>query len=145
MWAVFTILNRRLAQGRPPALIACGMLLFGFFFMLPIFLFQGGWREFDGLSYDTWFALLFVGVLSTAAAYLLYTHALTKAEASRLAAIQNIEPVIAVGAAAIILREAITGTLLIGGAAILVGVYLAERFASGRNRMLKKPSFNRIR
>lgn len=144
MWAVFTILNRRLSQGRPPILIAGGMLIFGFLFLLPVFVFQGSWGEFSNLSGSVWFALFFVGVLSTAAAYLLYTQALAMVEASRLAAIQNIEPVIAVSAAAMILQEAITGVLLIGGGAILAGVYMAEHFAPGRKQMIVKVSLNKI-
>jgi drug/metabolite transporter (DMT)-like permease len=129
MWAVFTILTRWLVQGRPPTLITSGMLAFGWVFMLPLFYRQGGLGQLIGLSSTTWWALIFTGVLSTAGAYLLYSHALKQAEASRLAAIQNIEPVIALVAAALILQEVVTVALLVGGAAIISGVYLAERNA----------------
>jgi drug/metabolite transporter (DMT)-like permease len=138
MWAVFSILNRKLAKGYPPLMVTCGMLSFGFLTMFPIFLLSGSWQEFNNLSANTWFALLFVGIFCTAGAYLLYTHALKLAEASRLAAIQNIEPVIAVAAAVIILHESISEALLLGGSAILVGVYLAERYAPGRVKPLKQ-------
>jgi drug/metabolite transporter (DMT)-like permease len=47
--------------------------------------------------------------------------------ASRLSAIQNIEPLIATLAAVLILDEAISNSLLIGGVAIFAGVYLAEK------------------
>jgi drug/metabolite transporter (DMT)-like permease len=144
MWAIFSIMNRKLAQGFPPLLMTCGMLFFGFLAMLPIFLINGSWQEFYNLSGDTWFALLFVGIFCTAGAYLLYTHALKLAEASRLAAIQNIEPVIAVGAAVVILHESITGVLLIGGGAILIGVYLAERFAPTRNKPINQILYNKV-
>jgi drug/metabolite transporter (DMT)-like permease len=70
-----------------------------------------------------------VGVFSTAITYLLYSHALKLAPASRLSAIQNIEPLIASLAAFLILGETITSSLISGGLAILVGVYLAEKRA----------------
>ncbi|MFU8771916.1 MAG: DMT family transporter [Anaerolineales bacterium] len=143
MWAVFTILNRKLAKGYPPLIVTTGMLYFGFLVMLPIFLLNRGWQEFYTLSSDTWFALLFLGVFCTAGAFLLYTHALKLEEASRLAAIQNIEPVIAVTAAVIILHETVSDVLIFGGAAIIIGVYLAERFAPGRLKTINQFVYNK--
>ncbi|MBE0408515.1 MAG: DMT family transporter [Anaerolineales bacterium] len=143
MWAVFSILNRKLAKGYPPVIISTGMLFFGFFVMLPIFLLNRGWQEFYALSSETWFALLFLGGFCTAGAFLLYTHALKLEEASRLAAIQNIEPVIAVTAAVIILNETISDVLIFGGAAIIIGVYLAERFAPGRLKSINQFVYNK--
>jgi drug/metabolite transporter (DMT)-like permease len=128
-WAVFTILNRVVVRGRPPLLVSSGMLAFGCLFMLPWFAAVQGWRELPGLSASAWGSVAFTGLFSTALAYLLYAQALKLAPASRLAAIQNIEPPIGVAAAALILGEPLTWALLAGGAAILAGVYLAERFA----------------
>jgi drug/metabolite transporter (DMT)-like permease len=130
-WAVFTILNRAVVRGRPPLLVSAGMLAFGGLFMLPWFAAVGGWRELPGLSAAAWGSVIFVGFFSTALAYLLYAQALKLAPASRLAAIQNIEPLIGVAAAYFILSEPVTWALLAGGAAILGGLYLAERFAPG--------------
>lgn len=128
-WASFTILNRVVVQGRPPLLVSAGMLAFGCLFMLPWFAAVQGWRELPSLSLPAWGAVAFTGLFSTALAYLLYAQALQLAPASRLAAIQNIEPLIGMAAAALILSEPVTDALLAGGAAILAGVYLAERFA----------------
>ncbi len=127
VWAVFTIMSRAVVRGRPSALITTGMMFFGWSFSLPVFLAQRGWQEIPGLSLTGWGALLFTGVLSTAASFLLYSHALKQAPASRLAAIQNIEPLIATAAAVLVLNETVSTAFLIGAAAILSGVYLAER------------------
>jgi drug/metabolite transporter (DMT)-like permease len=126
-WAFFTILNRRVVVGRPPISVSAGMMIFGFLFMLPLFVFQRGWQEIPGISLTGWGAILYTAVLSSALAFLLYAHALKLAPASRLAAIQNIEPLIAAGAAVLILNETITWPLAAGGLAIVFGVYLAER------------------
>jgi drug/metabolite transporter (DMT)-like permease len=130
-WAAFSILNRYFVKGRPPALLAAGMMTFGWLFLLPLFVAQAGWLEFSRLSVTGWGAVGLTGVLSTAAAYLLYTHALKLAPASRLAAIQTIEPIIAIIAAGLVLAEAVTLPLAAGGVAILTGVYLAERNTAG--------------
>jgi drug/metabolite transporter (DMT)-like permease len=129
VWAVYSILTRFVVRGRPSSLVAFGMMIWGLVFVSPLFIAQSGWRELSGLTPQIWGALLYVGVMSTALAYLLYSHALKHAPASRLAAIQNIEPVLAVIAAVIILNEALTWWLFAGGAAILGGLFLAEKHA----------------
>jgi drug/metabolite transporter (DMT)-like permease len=129
IWAVYTVLTRKLVVDRPPILIAGGMLFFGWLFSMPVWIFQEGWLEIPQFSPDAWIALLCVGIFSTAVTYLLYSHALKLAPASRLSAIQNIEPLIATLAALLILDEPITIALLVGGLAILIGVFLAEKRA----------------
>ena len=130
VWAVYTVLTRKLIVDRPPTLIAGGMLFFGWLLTMPVWILQQGWRELPQISASAWGALLLVGIFSTAVTYLLYSHALKLAPASRLSAIQNIEPLIATLAAFLILDETITSALLIGGLAILLGVYLAEKRAA---------------
>ncbi len=127
MWAVYTILNRFVVQDQPPALATCGIMLVGMIFMLPFFITGQGWQELTQLSATGWESLTFVGVFGTAGAYWMYSRALKRSTASSLAAVQNLEPLLAVAAAALIINEAITAALLVGGAAILCGVYLAER------------------
>jgi len=129
VWAVFSVLSRRMTRDRPPILMTAGMMAFGCLFNLPAFLLTGGWQEIPGLSPQGWVMLAYICFLSTAAAYLLYNHALKQAPASRLAAIQNLEPLIASAVAPWVLHEALTGGLLVGGAAIIAGTTLAERGA----------------
>ena len=131
VWAGFSILSRYIVKDRAPSLMAAGMMAFGCLFLLPVFVVQRGWMELAHLSAPVWTAMGLLGVLCTAVAYLLYTHALKLVPASRLAAIQAIEPLIAVIAAGMILSEVLSPALAAGGASILLGVYLAERYAPG--------------
>ena len=136
VWAVYSIMSRSIVQGRPPILITTGMMLTGWLISLPVFFTQRGWLEIPGLSPTGWGAVLFTGILSTAASFLLYNHALKHAPASRLAAIQNIEPVIASITAVWILGETISPGFVLGGSAILCGVLLAERQPAGKDKSL---------
>jgi drug/metabolite transporter (DMT)-like permease len=135
VWASFSILNRYIVRDRPPTLIAAGMMAFGTLFVLPVFLAQSGWKELSRVSGSVWVAIFLLAVFCTALAYMLYAHALTLAPVSRLAAIQTIEPLIAVGVAALVLGEVITPALAMGGSAILLGIYLAERNAGFQRPM----------
>ena len=107
--------------------MATGMMFTGWMICLPIFFVQRGWQEIPGISLTGWAALLFTGIMSTAASFLLYTHALKQAPASRLAAIQNVEPLIATVTAMLVLGERVSWAFMLGGAAIFLGVLLAER------------------
>jgi len=127
VWAIYSIMSRAIVQGRPPALITTGMMFSGWLISLPVFILQRGWQEIPGLSSTGWGALLFTGIMSTAVSFLLYNHALKHAPASRLAAIQNIEPIIATATAVLVLDEKINAAFILGGCAILIGVILAER------------------
>ena len=127
VWAVYSIMSRSIGQGRPPALITTGMMFSGWLISLPVFFLQRGWQEIPGISPTGWGALLFTGIMSSAVSFLLYNHALKHAPASRLAAIQNIEPLIATVTAVAVLGETISPPFVLGGLAILCGVILAER------------------
>ncbi|WP_437276539.1 DMT family transporter [Sorangium sp. So ce375] len=139
-WAALTILNRRVVADRPPVLVTAGMFFFGLLFTLPFFFAQQGWRELGQVSALGWGCLLAIGLICTAAAYLLNSHALKHISASRVAVIQNIEPISAVVGAALFLDEAVTGTMLLGGAAIMIGVVLSERAASVVSDLSPAPS-----
>lgn len=129
VWALLTILSKRAAAGRPAMLVTAGMFFFGTLFAAPLFIYQQGWRDLTAVSAGGWGAILFTSLVCTAGAYLLNTHALKTLPAARVALIQNIEPLVAVAAANLVLGEAITLAMAAGGAAILGGVALAERTA----------------
>jgi drug/metabolite transporter (DMT)-like permease len=131
VWAVFIILSKRVVRHRPAALVTSGIFFFGMLFTLPFFLIEQSWLEIPRLSLRGWGAMLYVGILSTALAYLLNSHALKHISASRVAVIQNIEPLSAMVAAILILNESMSSAMVLGGAAILSGVYLAERNVAG--------------
>lgn len=127
VWALLTILSKRAVENRPPLLVTTMMFLFGGLFITPLFVMQQGWRELATVSATGWMAIAFTSIVCTAGAYLLTTWALKHITASRVALIQNIEPLTAVIVAALLLNEVVTPAMLLGGAAILGGVYLAER------------------
>lgn len=130
VWAAFTIINKNVVMGRPSTVVTAGMFFFGGLFALPLFIAQQGWRELPHLSGFGWLAVLYVGGVSSAVAYLINSHALKHIAAARVAVIQNLESVIATAAAVVFLGERVTGLMLVGGAAIMAGVYWAERGAT---------------
>jgi threonine/homoserine efflux transporter RhtA len=76
-------------------------------------------------------AVAYLGVLCSAATYLLYNYALNTLAASQVTAFLNLVPVAGAGAAALLLAEHLQPTQLLGGAIILAGVALT---AAGNTR-----------
>jgi drug/metabolite transporter (DMT)-like permease len=74
-----------------------------------------------------WWALAFVVVLGSVVPFLLYAWALTALAASRVAAFGYLQPMIATGLGIWLLAEKLTVKVVVGGALILLGVYLTER------------------
>jgi drug/metabolite transporter (DMT)-like permease len=79
------------------------------------------------LSPKAWGGLTFLIVFGSVIPYLLFAYVLTKLAASRAAAFNYLQPVIASALGIWLLSERLTSKVLIGGALILAGVYLTER------------------
>ncbi|MUM77254.1 EamA family transporter [Pseudodesulfovibrio sp. F-1] len=74
-----------------------------------------------------WACLVFLGVLATGLAYFWYYRAISVIGASRAGIFINTVPVFAVIMGALILREPIHLSLLLGGTMVVSGVYLTNR------------------
>jgi len=79
------------------------------------------------VTVGAWGGLAFMVVLGTVVAYLFYAFALTELAASRVAAFNYLQPVVAALLGTWLLAEKITLRVILSGTMILLGVYLAER------------------
>ncbi|MGE5249990.1 MAG: DMT family transporter [Bacteroidota bacterium] len=130
-WAVYTVLSRRELERHPAARMMFYLMLFGWLFVnVWIFGFGPGLSELAGLSAKAWAAILVLGVFGSGLAYIAYYDALQALPASQLGAFLNIEPLVTTLMAAAMIGEAITSVTLLGGAVILLGVYLVNRRAA---------------
>jgi DME family drug/metabolite transporter len=80
--------------------------------------------DFAPKSRAAWGALLFLAVVPTYAAYLLYAAGLRRVEATRAATVATIEPVVAAVAAYVAFGERLSPMGYVGGAVVLGGVLL---------------------
>ena len=71
-----------------------------------------------------WLVLLFLGVVPTYGAYLLYSFGLARVEATRAATVATLEPVVAAALAYAVWGEALRGLGYVGAALVLAGVLL---------------------
>ena len=75
-------------------------------------------------SATAWLVLLFLAVVPTYGAYLLYSFGLARLEATRAATVATLEPVAAAALAYVVWGEALRGVGYVGAALVLAGVLL---------------------
>ncbi len=95
--------------------------------LLPVAIWCGVRLDWHSVGWPAWIGLAYMAAISSVAAYTLFYWALRYMEASRVSAVNYFQPLGAILVAAMFLGEIPTRHLVLGGAMILLGVYMAER------------------
>ncbi len=142
-WAVFSVLSRRGLQGHPPARMMFYVMTLGWLFTTALFLAGPAPHALPRFTREGWIAAVFLGVVCSGIAYVFWYDALEVLPASQAGAFLYLEPLVAVLVAAFVLGEPVGVASLLGGAIILLGVWLVSRpFAPGASptRPPERPS-----
>jgi drug/metabolite transporter (DMT)-like permease len=131
-WAVFSVLSRRGLQDHPANVMMFFVMSFGWLFTSILFFAGPGLAEISAFTPAGWSGILFLGLACTGLAYVFWYDGLRALPAPQIGALLYLEPLVAVGVAALVLSEPVLSSSLFGGAGILLGVYLVERAANGR-------------
>jgi drug/metabolite transporter (DMT)-like permease len=127
-WAIFTILSRRGLKTYSAGLMMFYVMAFGWLFSSGLFLAGHGWTSIPLLKLDGWLAVLFLGIFCSGIAYIFWYDALKVLPVAQVGTFLYIEPVVTVIVSAFLLTtDRITVASLLGGAIILLGVWLVNR------------------
>lgn len=126
-WAVFSVLSRRGLSRFKPAWMMLWVMGIGWLLSNPLFFIGNGLADIARLTPDGWWAVLFLGVICSAVAYIFWYDALAVLPATQVGAFIYLEPLVTVIVAALMLGEPITWASLAGGAVITLGVFLVQR------------------
>lgn len=127
-WAVFSALSRRGLQRFPAAQMMFYVMTSGWLLTTIFFLSGPGFSEIALLDSDGWVGVLFLGVACSGIAYIGWYDALQILPASQAGAFIYLEPVVTVIVSSAVLSEPVDPASLLGGAIILIGVWLVNRF-----------------
>ncbi|MNN70882.1 putative DMT superfamily transporter inner membrane protein [compost metagenome] len=95
------------------------------------------WQVLAQLSPGQVISLLYLGVLGSALAYIWYYDGIRRIGATRSGAFIALNPLTAVILGALLLGEPMTGAMYLGGAVILLGIYLCNKaFAATAKRRI---------
>lgn len=135
--AFYTIRGKVLLVKYSPLLITAASIVISMLFWTPVAgweIVKTGWHQ-PGLV--AWLSIFWMGIMSTAVAYLMWFQGLAKVEGSAAAATLFIQPLLGTVLAIVLLHEQLTAMTIIGGMLIIVSVYLISFKAgarTGKNR-----------
>ena len=98
-------------------------------------------------SLQGWLGTLFLGVVASALAFVVYSRALRELDASLVGAYLNLDPIVGVLTAVLFLGETLGAWQILGGVIALAGMWLAssregpdgEEFSNARTWWVKPP------
>ncbi len=126
-WAVFSILSRRGLKNHPSTRMTFWVMTIGWLITSVAFFVGRQYTEIQLLDARGWVAMIFLGIFTTGLAYIAWFDALSQLPAAQTGAFLFVEPLTSMVVAAVILNEAITWASILGGAIILVGIWLVNR------------------
>lgn len=126
-WAAYTVLGRPVVQRLGPLPATAGAMLLGGLMLLPPFAATGGAADLAHLTAVGWAGVLFLGLACSGLGYLLWYAALERLQATRVAALLYLEPLVTLAAAVLLLGEPVGLFTVLGGALVLGGVALVQR------------------
>ena len=126
-WAVFSILSRRGLKQHPSTMMTLWVMTIGWLITSLAFFANKGYVEFPQLDARGWTAMIFLGIFTTGFAYIAWFDALSQLPAAQTGAFLFVEPLTSMVVASIILNEKITLVSVLGGAVILIGIWMVNR------------------
>lgn len=132
-WAVFSILSRWGLQRYSAAGMMFYVMFFGWIFTTIFFVSSSGYEQIPQLTWQGWLAILYLGVACSGLAYIFWFDALQVIPASQVGSFLYIEPLVAMVIAWFLLQEQVLFVSILGGFAIIMGVWLVNRRAGRSN------------
>jgi drug/metabolite transporter (DMT)-like permease len=127
VFAIYTVLVKEVANQFDSLTLNTLIFVLGAIMMLPFCAHAVVVTNWAALRMEAWWGLAFIIIFGSVISYLVFAYVMTELAASRAAAFNYLQPVIASGLGIWILFERLTSKVLIGGGFILAGVYLTER------------------
>lgn len=120
-YASFTVLGKPLVHKYGPATVTILAGLIGTAMMTPL-LSGSFFSQVGSLSFDGWVGVVYLSLLSTVFGYLMFFTLVSRGAVTRLAIQLYLIPVVSIVGGALLLGEAITVSVLVGGAMMLTAI-----------------------
>jgi len=125
--ALYNVLSRPFMQRSSPLAYATAGMAFGGGVNAILVLQSGGFAAVASFGAAQWAAVLYLGVFAGALGFYLWVYALERASPTRVANTITVSPIAAALLGAVLLGEPIGASLLIGIAAVALGIWIAAR------------------
>lgn len=129
-WVLYTTEGRPFASSYGPVRATAWSMVAAAVLTLPLAPFALRPVTVLNASFTAQACVLYLALLTSVVAYLLWYYALSKVPASKVAIFSNLQPVATALAAWALLGEALHGALAVGGVLVIAGVRLTQRAAT---------------
>jgi len=126
VWASYTVLGKPIVAkyGAIPATIV--ILLVGSVMGLPILIPSALVQDYSQVTWVGWSSVLYAGIISTAASYVIWFALLKRVDPSQVAILTTPQPIVTTLLSAIFLGEVIRLPLIVGGLLVIGGIVMME-------------------
>ncbi len=125
-FAIWTVQGKLLVASVPPVVVTTASIAAGLLYLLPATAVELALTGLPRISPLGWFAVLYLGIMSSALTLFLWNFALSVVDASLAAVYINLVPVIGLVFAALY-GETVAAVQVVGGGLAMAGVWLSER------------------
>lgn len=126
-FAVFTVFGKEATSRHDSLTVNTVGYASGALAATPLLIYASQGFDFGAVGVPGWSMMIYMALLPSVLCYLIFYHALTRIDASRVAAFSYAQPVIASLTGLAVLREPITLPVATGGMLVLSGVWLTGR------------------
>jgi len=126
-WGIYSMVNKKISLNYSPLMTILYLFIMMAVIIIPFTVNNSSTKSVINLSGVGWIAILFLGLLCSGAAYVIWAYALREMESAKVGAYLYFEPFVTVIAAWVFLKEDITLLMILSGLIITAGVFLVNK------------------
>ena len=126
-WGVYSMVNKKISLSYSPLMTILYLFLMMAIIIIPFNINENSVNSVIHLSAVGWISILFLGLLCSGVAYVIWAQALRDIESAKVGAFLYFEPIVTVIAAWFFLNESITVLMIVSGIIITIGVLLVNK------------------
>jgi drug/metabolite transporter (DMT)-like permease len=127
VWAHYSVSARPLVKVYSPLKFSAVTISLGTLFSLPLSFSSLKAIPSAAISARSWGLLVFAGIIPMAAGLIIWFNSVKRVGNSQTAVYSNLQPVLAMGFAHLLLNDSVSGGLAAGAALVLVGIFLTRK------------------
>ena len=126
-WGIYSMVNKKISLNYSPVMTILYLFVMMALIIIPFTVSESSINSIKNLSGVGWIAILFLGLLCSGVAYVIWAYALREMESAKVGAYLYFEPFVTVITAWILLKEDITLFMILSGLIITAGVFLVNK------------------
>lgn len=126
-WALYTVRSRELLPRVGPLALTGWAMVLGTLFFLPLGIPAALAQDYARITAFGWWGLAYLALATSVLSYLIWSWALSRVDASRVAVFTNLQPIVTALLAWWVLAEPLTLHFVGAASLVLLGLWLVER------------------